>query len=186
MQEHPESFGLLFQTMEQGHPEKFGLLFQTMEADEYSDVEDSDDESALSEDFGSLSQTIEGDEDSVYTSDDNENEDEDLDEDYESVLSEELGSTFQNIEGDVDSVIPSTNFDLAVAKFGQNKVFEVLEKAMKPMNDYCKESNLCPFMIAASHKDIPVCAINHLLRRDLSWVNSCIGGFEGNTTKNNK
>ena len=48
-----------------------------------------------------------------------------------------------------------TNFDLAVVKFGHYTVFEILEKAMKPMNDYCKESNLSPFMIAASYKESP-------------------------------
>ena len=41
---------------------------------------------------------------------------------------------------------------------------------MEPVNDYCKEFNLRPFMIAASYKESPVCAINHLLRRDISWV----------------
>ena len=41
---------------------------------------------------------------------------------------------------------------------------------MKPANDYCKESNLCPFMIEASYKDSALCAIHYLLRRDLSWV----------------
>ena len=56
---------------------------------------------------------------------------------------------------------------------------------MKPVHDYCKESNLCPFMIAASYKESPVCAINHLLRRDLSWVNSCtIGSMKDNAPKN--
>ena len=87
---------------------------------------------------------------------------------------EKFGCLFQTIEVDEDSVPSLANFDLAVVKFGQNTVFEVLEKAMKPVNDYCKESNLCPFMIAASYKESPVCVINHLLRRDLSWVNDCI------------
>ena len=54
------------------------------------------------------------------------------------------------------------------------------------MNDYCKEPNLCPFMIAASYKESPVCAINHLPRRDLSWVNSHLGGSERNAAKNKK
>ena len=73
-----------------------------------------------------------------------------------------------------------TNF-LAVVKLGQNTVFEVL---MKPVNDHCAESNLCPFMIAASYKDSPVCVVNHLLRRDISWVHSCIGSLEDNGPKN--
>ena len=93
----------------------------------------------------------------------------------------EFGYLFQTIEAEV------TNFDLAVVKFGQNVVFDALEKSMKPVNDYCKESNLCPFMIAASYKESPVCVINHLLRRDLSWMNSCtISSLECNAPKNKK
>ena len=89
-------------------------------------------------------------------------------------------------DSDEDSILSWTNFDLAVVKFGQSTVFEVLEKAMKPVNDYCKESNLCPFMIAASYKNSPVCVINHFLRSDLSWVNSYISSLEGKAPKNEK
>ena len=101
---------------------------------------------------------------------------------------EQFGSLFQTIEADEDSTqhVSLTNFDLAVVKFGHDKVFEVLEKAMKPMNDYCKESNLCPFIIAASCKESTVCAIYHLLRRDLSWINIWISSLEGNTPKKKK
>ena len=100
---------------------------------------------------------------------------------------EEFGCLFQTIEVDEDSVPSLTNFDLAVVKFGQKTVFKVLEKAMKPLSDYCKDSNLCPFMIAASFKESPVCVINHLLRRDLSWVHSfTISRMEGNAPKNKK
>ena len=95
----------------------------------------------------------------------------------------EFGLLFQTNENYVPSL---TNFDLAVAKFGQNTVFEVLEKGMKPINDYCKESNIYPFMIAASYKESPVCAIHHLLHRDVSWVHSCISSLEGITPKNKK
>ena len=95
---------------------------------------------------------------------------------------EEFGSFFQRtIEADEDSGVHATsltNFDIAVIKFGQNKVFEVLEKHMTPINDYCKESNLCPFMLVASQKESALCAIHHLLRRDLSWVNECITSLE--------
>ena len=103
---------------------------------------------------------------------------------------EECGSLFQTIEADGDSlenaILSLTNFDLAVVKFGQSTVFEVLEKAMKPVNDYYKESNLCPFMIAASYKNSPVCVINHFLLSDLSWVNSYISSLEGKAPKNEK
>ena len=50
-----------------------------------------------------------------------------------------LGSIFQIIEVGEDSValhyLFITNFDLVVVEFGQNKVFEILEKSMKPTND---------------------------------------------------
>ena len=84
---------------------------------------------------------------------------------------EEFGSLFQTaIEADGDSSqhVPLTNFDHAVVKFGHCKVFEIMEKSLKPVNDYS------PFMLVASYSESSVCVINHLLRRDLSWVNSCI------------
>ena len=100
---------------------------------------------------------------------------------------EDFGRLLQTIEADEDSVPSLTNFDHAVVKFGQDTVFKVLEKAMKPLSDYCKEYNLCPFMIAASYKESPVCVIHHLLCRDLSWVNSCtISSMEGNAPKTKK
>ena len=86
---------------------------------------------------------------------------------------EEFGFLFQTIEADEDFVALSlkTNLNHAVAKFGQDKVLEVMEKKfMKPINDFCKKSNLLPFMIAASYEESIVCAIYHLLRPDLSWM----------------
>ena len=104
---------------------------------------------------------------------------------------EEFGSLFRTtlfrtIEADDDStlLVSLTNFDQAVIKFGYSKVFEILEKCIEPVNDFCIESNSCPFMIAVSYKDSTLCAINYLLRRDLSWVNSCIGSLKGNGPKN--
>ena len=103
---------------------------------------------------------------------------------------EEFGSLFQTIEADEDSTpLPTslTNYDHAVLKFGHNKVFEILEKCIKPVNDYCEVSNLYPFMIAASCKESSVCVINYLVRRDFSWLNrSCIGSLEGYELKNKK
>ena len=64
-----------------------------------------------------------------------------------------------------------TNFDHAVVKFGRKKVIEVLDEYMTPVNDFCRHSNLCPFMIVASYKESSVCDIYHFLRQDLSWVN---------------
>ena len=82
-----------------------------------------------------------------------------------------------------------TNFDHAIVKFGYKEVYEVLETSMKPVDDYCKETNLCPFMIVASyaHKGTStLSAINHLIRRDLSWVNNCTSSLESKTLTNKK
>ena len=79
-----------------------------------------------------------------------------------------------------------TNFDHAVLKFGHNKVFEVLDKSMNPTNAFCTESNLYLFMIAAAYKESTVCVVNHLLRRDLSWVNECMKSLEAEVLNNKK
>ena len=105
---------------------------------------------------------------------------------------QELGFLFQMNEekNDVDA-LSQTIFDHAVVKFGQEKVLEVLEKytKMRPIQDFCKESNLYSFMIVASYKESAVSAINHLLRRELSWVNySCASTclFEDTALTNKK
>ena len=105
---------------------------------------------------------------------------------------EELGSLFQGIEGQTIETInyglSLTEFDLAVIKFGQKKALHILEKSMKPVHDYCKKSNLRPFMLVASQKESALCAINHLLHRDLSFVNECISSLEleGKSMNNKK
>ena len=101
---------------------------------------------------------------------------------------DKFGRLFQTIEADEDSVprVSLTNFNHAVIKFGQDKVFEAMEKYMQPINDFCTKSNLFPFLIAASCEQSTVCAINHLLRQDLSWLNSCSNILEGNASKNKK
>ena len=63
------------------------------------------------------------------------------------------------------------NCNHAVAKFGREKVIEVLDEHMTPVNDFCKRSNLCPFMIVASYEESSVSEIYHFLRQDRSWVN---------------
>ena len=93
---------------------------------------------------------------------------------------QEFGFLFQTTREDEDEESPSpfqTHFDHAVIKFGQEKVLEVLEKHMQPVNDFCKGSNLCPFMIVASSKESTVSAIHHFLRCDLSWV-PCISPYK--------
>ena len=60
------------------------------------------------------------------------------------------------------------NVDHAVLKFGQEKVIQVLDIHMKPVNDFCRRSNLCPFLIVASYKESSVSAIYHFLCQDLS------------------
>ena len=107
---------------------------------------------------------------------------------------DKFGFLFQKItEVGEDSTLheSQTKFDHAIAKFGQKQVFEVLDKSMEPVNVYCKETNLCPFMIVASYKETSaLSAINYLLRRDLSWVNNCITcsicSLEGNTSTHKK
>ena len=66
---------------------------------------------------------------------------------------DKFGLLFQTrIEADEDSVprVSLTNFNHAVIKFGQDTVFEAMDKSMQPINDLCKKSNLFPFLIAAS------------------------------------
>ena len=92
---------------------------------------------------------------------------------------ETFGFLFQTIEVNPKKKLSKTHFDHAVVKFGQKKVFEVLDQAMKPVNVYCQETNLFPFMIVASYKESTLSAINHLLCRDLSWVNNCTRSLEG-------
>ena len=71
---------------------------------------------------------------------------------------EKFGRLFQTVVvevADENSGLPGhrvsptyTHFSHAVDKFGENKVFEVMEKSMKPINDFCMKSNgLCPFII---------------------------------------
>ena len=104
--------------------------------------------------------------------------------------SEEFGILFQTIETDDNSILSLslTKFDVAVVKFGQNKVLEVLEKAMtKPVNDYCNESiQSLPIYDRSSilQQESPVCVINHLVHRNVSWwVHSCIRSLEVNAPK---
>ena len=102
---------------------------------------------------------------------------------------EEFGFLFQIVKELENSLLSLTNFDLAAIKFGEKKVLEVLEESMKPVNDYCKESNLYPFMIAADEESwSPLCAIYYLLRRDLSWVNvnNHFSSLEGKAPMNAK
>ena len=72
----------------------------------------------------------------------------------------------------------------AVAKFGENKVFEIMKECMKPIDDFCKEPSLFPFLIAASCEESTMGPIYHLLRRNLSWVNTSVSSLEGKAQKN--
>ena len=67
-----------------------------------------------------------------------------------------------------DSDIPASNrtyFDCAVTKFGIDKVFEVLEEYMPPVDRVCSDSNLYPFMMAASYEKSALSVIYYLLRQ---------------------
>ena len=105
---------------------------------------------------------------------------------------DKFGFLFQKIieVGEGSAVQESlTKFDHAIVKFGgQKEVYEVLETAMKPVNVYCKETNLCPFMIVAScayKETITLSATNQMLRRDLSWMNNCTSNSQGKKRKHN-
>ena len=100
---------------------------------------------------------------------------------------QKFGLLFHINEVVENSALSLTNFDHAVVRFRQKKVFEVLEKAMKPVNVYCQEHNLCPFMILTSYKETgTLSVINHLLRRDLSWVDTYRSTLEGNALLHKK
>ena len=94
----------------------------------------------------------------------------------------------RNSEADEETVLRVSlkTINHAVAKFGENKVFEIMKECMKPIDDFCKEPSLFPFLIAASCEKSTVGVIHLLLCRDLSWVNSCSNIFEGNAPKNKK
>ena len=93
---------------------------------------------------------------------------------------EQLGCIFHPS----DDIPHKTNFDRAVTKFGQKKVFEVLDQCMPPADEICAASNLYPFLIAASYKNSCVSIIYHLLRQIPSFVN-CMKD-ESNVTQSGK
>ena len=97
---------------------------------------------------------------------------------------QEFGFLFQKIrEKEEENPSPiQTNFDHAVIKFGQEKVLEVLDEHMEPVQVFCKGSNLCSFMIVASSKESTVSAIHHFLRPDLSWV-ACIRALQADNVQ---
>ena len=66
-----------------------------------------------------------------------------------------------------DSDIPASNrtyFDCAAAKFGTQKVLEIVQEHMPPADEVCAVSSLYPFMIAASYEEIPLSVVYLLLR----------------------
>ena len=80
---------------------------------------------------------------------------------------EQLGCLFQP-SNDIPEV---TNFDRVVTKFGRKKVLEALEDCMTPVDQSCADSNLYPFMIAASYENSDISVIYQLLRQTPSFVN---------------
>ena len=75
---------------------------------------------------------------------------------------------------DSDKASTQTFFDCAVTKFGIDKVFEVLEEYMPRADRVCSQSNLYPFMIAASYENSALTVIYYLLRRHPSLLDhSC-------------
>ena len=94
---------------------------------------------------------------------------------------EEFGSLFQPIQADEDSVKSSsfTNFDLAVVKFWQ------------PVNDWLLERiQSLPIYDCGILQTEPRASNSSFASTrcflDLSWVNSCLSGLEGNAPKKKK
>ena len=82
---------------------------------------------------------------------------------------EPLSFLFQIKEPDTAS--NQTYFDCAVAKFGMDRVLEVLEEHMPLADRVCSLSNLYPFMIAASYEKSALSLIYYLLRQYPSLLN---------------
>ena len=80
-----------------------------------------------------------------------------------------------NMNGHLEPLkVTQTFFDCAVTKFGIDKVFEVLEEYMPRVDRVCSQSNLYPFMIAASYENSALSVIYYLLRRHPSLLDhSC-------------
>ena len=95
---------------------------------------------------------------------------------------EQLGCIFQPSRDIPDK----TNFDRAVIKFGLNKVLEVLDECMPPADQACAESNLYPFMIAASYKSSNLSAIYHMLRQVPSLASASSIAATSYTTQSGK
>ena len=70
---------------------------------------------------------------------------------------------------DNDAPLNRTNFDCAVTKFGMQKVLEIVQEHMPPVNEVC---GLYPFMLAASYKESPLWIVYVLLRQVPSLINS--------------
>ena len=81
---------------------------------------------------------------------------------------EKLGCIFQPS----DDIPHVTNFDRAVTKFGQKKVFELLDEYLPLVDQVCTISHLYPFIIAASYKTSDLSAIYHLLRQVPFFINN--------------
>ena len=71
-----------------------------------------------------------------------------------------------------DDIPHVTNFDRAVTKFGQKKVFELLDEYLPLVDQVCTISHLYPFIIAASYKTSDLSAIYHLLRQVPFFINN--------------
>ena len=95
---------------------------------------------------------------------------------------EQLGCIFQPSRDIPDK----TNFDRAVIKFGLNKVLEVLDEPMPPADQACAESNLYPFMIAASYKNSNLSVIYRMLRQVPSLASASSIAATSYTTQSGK
>jgi len=78
-------------------------------------------------------------------------------------------NTDTDTDTDTDALSNQTNFDCAVTKFGMQKVLGIVQEHMPPAKEVC---GLYPFMLAASYKESPLCAVYVLLRQVPFLINS--------------
>ena len=97
---------------------------------------------------------------------------------------EELGFLFRI--NDNDTASNRTCFDCAAAKFGTQKVLEIMQEHMPPADEVCAVSSLYPFMIAASYEEIPLSVVYLLLRHVPFLVHCKSSSVVGNTNLKRK
>ena len=87
---------------------------------------------------------------------------------------EELGFLYRISANNTVVVSNRTYFDVAVPKFGYQKVLEIMQEHMPTADEMCAVCGLYPFMIAASYEESSLSVVYFLLRQFPSLViNNC-------------